>query len=96
MLTRQEVLHIAHLARIHLTEEEITLFQRDLSSILDWVSVLQEVDTENVPETSQVTGLQNVTRKGDEISVYGKEKELLAQSPNEIMDHQIRIPNIMD
>lgn len=62
-LTKKEVEHIAYLARLGLTEKEKGKFQKQLSSILDYVKQLQEVDTKNVEPTAQVTGLENVMRK---------------------------------
>ncbi len=95
MLTREEVLKIAKLAKIRLSEEEIVKYQKDLSGILDWIGVLNELDTENVETTSQVTGLVNVWRTGDQISPFGKEKELVACTPNKVIDQQIALKNIM-
>lgn len=61
-LKREDVLHIARLARIALTEEEIEKFQKQLSSIVDFISLLKEVDVEGIAETAQVTGLKDVYR----------------------------------
>ena len=63
LLTSEEVLHVARLARLDLTPDEVALFQGQLSEILQYVGQLQAVDTSGVPETSQVTGLTNVTRE---------------------------------
>lgn len=63
LLTREEVLHVAKLAQLELTEEEVSKFQKQLSEVLDYVGQLQSVDTDGVPETSQVTGLENVSRE---------------------------------
>ena len=70
-LTRQDVLHVAKLAKLDLTEEEIEKFTSQLSSVVDYFSDLSEVDTEGVEPTSQTTGLENVKRedatKSDEV-----------------------------
>lgn len=55
--------HIAKLSRLDLTEEEKTLYSEQLSSVLDYVEQLSEVDTENVEPLSNVTGLENITRE---------------------------------
>ncbi|OGJ41854.1 asparaginyl/glutamyl-tRNA amidotransferase subunit C, partial [Candidatus Peregrinibacteria bacterium RIFCSPLOWO2_01_FULL_39_12] len=60
MLTEDQVRHIAKLARIRLTDEEVKKFSKQLSGVLDYMDVLNEVDTKKVAETSQVTGLKNV------------------------------------
>lgn len=61
-LDRETVEHVAMLARLGLTEEEIARMQEQLSSILDHISVLQEVDTDAIPPTAQVIELQNILR----------------------------------
>ncbi len=64
-LTREEVLHIAKLARLGLTEEDVTKFQEQLSEILDHFSTLRALDTEGVPPTSHPLPLENVMRSDD-------------------------------
>lgn len=62
MLTKEEVVKLAQLARIALTPEEVEKFQHDLSAVLDYVAELNQVPIEEVEEVSQVTGLVNVQR----------------------------------
>lgn len=64
-LSRDDVLHVAKLAKLTLTPEDITKFQEQLSKIIDYVSQLSEVDTSNLKPTSQTTGLENVFRKDE-------------------------------
>jgi aspartyl-tRNA(Asn)/glutamyl-tRNA(Gln) amidotransferase subunit C len=61
-LTEEEVKKIASLCRISLTDAEVLKFQKELTTVLDYVSALQQVNTEGVEEISQVTGLSNVFR----------------------------------
>lgn len=61
-LTKADVLYIAKLAKIDLTEEEIEKFLSQLSVIVEHIGKLSEVDTENIEPTSQTTGLENVSR----------------------------------
>jgi len=63
MLTQKEVQHIAKLARLGLTEKEIGKFQRELSSILDYVERLKKVDVAKVESTSHSLTVENVMRK---------------------------------
>jgi len=63
MLSTEEVKKVAQLARLNLSEEELELYRGQLSSILDYVGQLKEVNTDGVEPTSQVTGLANVTRE---------------------------------
>ncbi len=64
-LTRDDVLHVAKLAKLDLTNEEVARFQRQLSKIVDYISQLSEIDTSSLEPTSQTTGLENVFRKDE-------------------------------
>lgn len=55
--------HVAKLANLKLTEEEIKKFDKQLEETLSYVENLQEIDTKNVKPTAHVTGLENVTRE---------------------------------
>jgi aspartyl/glutamyl-tRNA(Asn/Gln) amidotransferase C subunit len=57
-----DVLHIAKLANLPLRKDEIKKYEEQLSSILAYIEKLKKAKTDNVSETSQVTGLENVTR----------------------------------
>jgi aspartyl-tRNA(Asn)/glutamyl-tRNA(Gln) amidotransferase subunit C len=59
-LTTDEVRHVAELAKLRLKEEEIQQFTRQLSAILDYAEILQQVDTSHVPPTPYVLPLANV------------------------------------
>lgn len=61
-LSKEEVLHIAKLARLTLTDAELEKYARQLSGILEYVDKLKEVDVAGVEPTAQVTGLDNVWR----------------------------------
>lgn len=94
-LTRDDVLKIAKLARLHLTEEEIERYANELTNILSYVDILSEVNTDGIPETAQVTGLSNVTRRDEVKQELCTPKDLLDCSPLPIVDDQIRINRIM-
>ena len=94
-LTKEQVEKIAQLARLQLTEEEMERYAGQLTDILNYVDMLKELDTTGVPETSQVTGLTNVTRTDEARGVLATADELLDCSPLEKTDHQIRIKRIM-
>jgi aspartyl-tRNA(Asn)/glutamyl-tRNA(Gln) amidotransferase subunit C len=80
-LTRDDVLKLARLARLHLSDEEIEQFQAEIGSILEYVEQLQNVDLAGLEPTYQVTGLKNVMRP-DEIIDYGvTPQELLKNAP---------------
>lgn len=79
-LTLDEVRHVARLARLRLTEAELEAMREQLSSILDYVDMLQEVDVTGVPPTAQVTDVVNVVRP-DEVRPSLPLEEALAEAP---------------
>lgn len=94
-LTQDDVRRLAHLARLNLTQEEVERLANELTDILNYVDMLTEVDTEGVPETSQVTGLSNVTRPDEIDQSLCEPDALLETSPLPKRDHQIRIKRMM-
>jgi aspartyl-tRNA(Asn)/glutamyl-tRNA(Gln) amidotransferase subunit C len=92
-LSDKDVRHIAKLARLRLTNDEVKRFAPELTSILGYIEMLQEVDTKNVEATAQVTGLTNSFRKDTIQSPLASRDALLATSPLPIVDHQIETPS---
>lgn len=81
MLTREEVEHIANLARLALTEEEKERFRQQLSAVLEYAARLQELDTEAIPPTATVLPLRNIMRP-DEPRPPAPQADILANAPN--------------
>ena len=79
-LSREEVEHIALLARLGMTETEKEKFSEQLSDILKYFETLQQVDTTNVTPTAQATELQNVVRQ-DKISPSLSQEQVLTNAP---------------
>jgi len=79
-LSREQVLHIALLARLGLTETEVDRLSEQLSNILESFEVLQQVDTTGIPPTAQSIALQNVM-KDDEDTASLPQSEILANAP---------------
>ena len=80
MLTKQEVIKIAKLARISLTDAEVEKFQKGLSTVLDYVEELKNVDVSGLEEVSQVTGLVNVRRDDKAVAAQNR-REIFSQAP---------------
>lgn len=80
-LDGKTVKHVADLAKLGLTDQEVLKFQSQLSGILDLVNRLSEIDTNGVEPTSQVTGLENVFRE-DETECSFTQEEALANAPS--------------
>ncbi len=79
-LTREQVLHIARLARLGLNEAEVDRLSEQLSNILENFEVLQEVDTGHTPPTAQPNALQNVM-SSDEVAPSLPQSQVLANAP---------------
>ncbi len=62
-LTKDDVRHVAKLARLSLKEDEVEKFTQQLESVFAHLDELAKLDTEGVPETAQVSGLSHVTRE---------------------------------
>jgi aspartyl-tRNA(Asn)/glutamyl-tRNA(Gln) amidotransferase subunit C len=80
MIDRDEVLHVARLARLHLSEQEIEPMARELSAVLDHVARIGELDLENVPATTHVAELTGRLR-ADEPRPCLPREVVLAQAP---------------
>jgi aspartyl-tRNA(Asn)/glutamyl-tRNA(Gln) amidotransferase subunit C len=93
-LTHDDVLKLARLARISLTDEEVDNFAEELSAILGYVEQLSAVDVSGLEPTNQVTGLTNVTRE-DVVKEYGyTPADLLKIVPN-VQADQIKVKRMI-
>jgi aspartyl-tRNA(Asn)/glutamyl-tRNA(Gln) amidotransferase subunit C len=79
-LSREEVLHIAALAKVGVTNEDVEIFREQLSNILENFEALQKLDTTGIPPTAQSIALQNVIMC-DEVSPSMSPEEVLANAP---------------
>ena len=80
-LSKDDILKLARLARLRLSEAEVEKYQKELSAILEYVAHLDAVDTTGLEPTSQVTGLTNVARKDEVIDYNMTQKQLLQNVP---------------
>ena len=93
-ISLEEVKHVAHLARLHLTEEETLAYQTELEKILVLMDQLNELDTDQVEPTTRVIEVFNVLRE-DIPSTGLTQEEVLKNAPSH-QDGQIKVPSIMD
>lgn len=93
-LSRKEVEHIAELAKLNLTDEEITHFGEQLSDILANFEELKELDTEAIPATASVLPLQNILRKDEAVQTLSR-GEILSNAPDS-EDGQFRVKAVLD
>jgi aspartyl-tRNA(Asn)/glutamyl-tRNA(Gln) amidotransferase subunit C len=80
VIEREEVLHVARLARLRLTDEEIERMSGDLSSVLDHIEKIGELDLDDVEPTSHVVPLENVLRADEPRPSLPRERAL-AEAP---------------
>ncbi|HUA13424.1 MAG TPA: Asp-tRNA(Asn)/Glu-tRNA(Gln) amidotransferase subunit GatC [Candidatus Sulfotelmatobacter sp.] len=94
-LSKDDVLKLANLARIQLSDDEVEEYCQELSEILKYVEQSSGFDTEGLKPTNQVSGLSSVTRE-DEVIDYGyKPLDLLKNVP-EVQDNQIKVKRMID
>ena len=93
-ISREDVLHLAQLSSLQLTDDEITGLQTDISNILGYVEQLGKLNTEGVEPTYQVTGLSNVWR-ADSVINYGISREALLKLSAEVVDNQVKVPKVL-
>jgi len=94
MISPEEVAHVAHLARLALSEAEQEQFTAQLGAILDYMAQLNEVPTDGVEPTSHVLDLVNVFREDRVIQTVTVE-EALSNAP-ESVHHYVVVPRIVE
>jgi aspartyl-tRNA(Asn)/glutamyl-tRNA(Gln) amidotransferase subunit C len=93
-LSKEDILKLAELCKLELTEEQIAKFQAELEAILGYVEQLQSVDIEGLEPTNQVTGLTNATRP-DEVIEYASKDALLKNLPQR-EDDLIKVNRVLE
>jgi aspartyl-tRNA(Asn)/glutamyl-tRNA(Gln) amidotransferase subunit C len=91
-LSREDVVHVARLARLELTEEEVGLFTAQLRTVLDHAADLKALDLAHLPPSSHPIVLQNVLRPDEPVPSLDRD-EVLAAAPA-VEDHRFRVPRI--
>lgn len=93
-ITREDVLHLAELSDISLSEEQIEPLIKDLDNIVNYFSQLDELNTENVEPTYQCFDMQNVWRE-DVIEEFEAKRNDLLSLTVESEDNQIKVPKVL-
>ncbi|MGH2467066.1 MAG: Asp-tRNA(Asn)/Glu-tRNA(Gln) amidotransferase subunit GatC [Candidatus Limnocylindrales bacterium] len=93
-ISREDVAHVAHLARLGLSDDEVARFRGQLEHILEQYAVLAELDTAAIVPTAQTIDLENILR--DDVVAPGLSvAEALAGAPERTGDHLV-VPAIID
>lgn len=82
IINKQEIEHVAHLARLEIAEDKIEVFTEQMNNILEHISMLNKVDTDNVPPTYHVLPEKNVWRE-DAVKPSLSREEALANAPEQ-------------
>ncbi|MBU5213855.1 Asp-tRNA(Asn)/Glu-tRNA(Gln) amidotransferase subunit GatC [Heyndrickxia oleronia] len=93
-ITKEQVNHVANLARLEFDEEQIEKFTKQLDDIISLAESLNEVDTTNVEPTSHVLDIRNVLRE-DKAKAGLPREEVLKNAPDQ-KDGQFRVPSIIE
>jgi len=93
-ISREDVLHVADLARLHLSDEEMDRMQTQLSNILEAIETLRDVDTSHVGPTASVIRLENVMREDEPRPPMAREAAL-ANAPLRD-DPFLRVPTVLE
>lgn len=93
VVSKEEIMHIAKLADLNIQENEIDEYAKNLQDILNFVDVLNNVNTDGVEETMGVISNSNVFRK-DEIKEFGNRDVLLQNAPEQ-EDGMFKIPKVI-
>ncbi len=92
-LTRQDVAHVAMLARLHLSDEELDLFTGQLAQVLHHAADVASLDLHGVVPTAHAMAVTNVLRTDEPHACLDRD-EVLAQAPS-VEDHRFRVPRIL-
>jgi len=94
-LSQEEVAHIAKLSRLNLTSEEEEKYSTQLSSVLEYVGLLDEVDTDGVDPLNNVTGLENIYA-ADIVDQSEIEQSDIAKNAPKFEDGFFQVPGVFE
>ncbi|RLQ93748.1 Asp-tRNA(Asn)/Glu-tRNA(Gln) amidotransferase subunit GatC [Falsibacillus albus] len=93
-ISKDEVKHVAHLARLEFSEQEVEKFTNQLDAIIGFAEQLNELDTSSVEPTSHVLDMKNVMREDKPTKGLPRE-EVLKNAPDH-QDGQVRVPSVLE
>jgi aspartyl-tRNA(Asn)/glutamyl-tRNA(Gln) amidotransferase subunit C len=92
-ISKDEVAHVARLARLSLSDDELERFTRQLGAVLDHARDVESLDTAGVPPTAHPLPIRNVFREDELVPALDRD-EVLSQAPA-VEDHKFRVPRIL-
>jgi aspartyl-tRNA(Asn)/glutamyl-tRNA(Gln) amidotransferase subunit C len=91
MLSRDQVLHVARLARLELTDSEIERFGGELSKVLDYIETINQLDLDDVPPTSHVINVENALR--EDVARPSLPPDVALANAPEVEDGGFKVPS---
>ena len=93
-ITNDDVRHLAHLSSLQMSDAEVESLRADIEQIINYINQLDELDTDGVEPTYQVTGLQNVWRDDEIIDSSVSRRQLLALAAEQ-SDNCVKVPKVL-
>ncbi|MFB4165463.1 Asp-tRNA(Asn)/Glu-tRNA(Gln) amidotransferase subunit GatC [Alteribacillus sp. JSM 102045] len=93
-ITKDQVKHVAHLARLSVSEEEVNTFTEQLDAIIGFAEQLNELDTDGVEPTTHVLDIHNVLREDEQRPSLDRE-EVLKNAPDH-EEGQVKVPSVLE
>ena len=93
-ITNDDVRHLAHLSSLQMSDAEVESLRADIEKIINYTNQLDELDTDGVEPTYQVTGLQNVWRDDEIIDSSVSRQQLLALAAEQ-SDNCVKVPKVL-
>jgi aspartyl-tRNA(Asn)/glutamyl-tRNA(Gln) amidotransferase subunit C len=94
-LSQADIKKVALLARLELSEKETEILGNQLSAVLNYIEKLDEVNTDNIQPTAQVTGLVNNLRQDEAIAWDNNGREAALKQAPELEDKQVRVRRVL-
>jgi len=95
MITKKQVKHIAQLARLGITKQEEGKFQKDLSSVLEFINKLDKVKTDKIEPINQIVGLSNILREDEGKEPNKIEQDKLLKLAPKTKDRYVKVKAVL-
>lgn len=95
MLNKEDIMHIAELARIGLREDEIEKYQRELSLILDYFKKLENADTDSIEPIGHIAGVENVLRSDEVLESEESVKKGIFDNFPDTRNNKVKVKSIL-
>jgi len=93
-ITNDDVRHLAQLSSLQMSDAEVESLRADIEKIINYINQLDELDTDGVEPTYQVTGLQNIWRDDEIIDSSVSRRQLLALAAEQ-SDNCVKVPKVL-